>query len=229
MSGLTAKQMVYEARILFESIASNDAPGFTDREWSVLLTNAQNKIVYEIYKLGFDKDEESRGIISSLLEPLTISDFTEAELPNSFKVTLPRDCMYITMDRCYLKNNVPVRLITMHQEAYFTNIDNPFLKPSKQKFWKIVNDDSRLIITDGSVPVQYKGQYIKRPHPIIVSDLPVDKGIESIDGQEVIVQSDCKLHPNVHRRIVEVAAKLAYAATLNPEGYQIQSIESQRI
>lgn len=229
MTGLIAKQMVYEARILFESIASNDAPAFTNREWSVLLTNAQNKVVYEIYKLGFDKDEESRIIISSLLKPYTTSNFTDGEFQNSFKVALPKDCMYVTMDRCYLKNDVPVKLVSMPQEAYFTNIDNPFQKPSKKKFWKIIDNDSRLIITDGSTPVQYKGQYIKRPHPIIVSDLPVGKGIESINGQEVVAQSDCKLHPNIHRRIVEVAARLAYAATLDPNGYQIQNAESQKI
>lgn len=232
MEGLTAKQMKNEARIRFESIASGDAPGFNDREWSVLLTSAQSGVVYDVYKEGLDKNEENRNSIQSLIrfyenEELELSD----TLMNSFKVGLPVDYMFVIVDWCELANN-QIKLIPISYDAFFSNKDNPFEKPDTNKFWKLTSSDdnrlTRIIITPNGIrPDTYKAKYIKRPYPIVVNDL--NNGIEYYDGNEVTNESNCELHPNIHRRIVERAAKLAYASTLDPQGYQIQSIEEQRI
>ena len=42
---MTATDMSYEFNIVYESIASMAAPGYTEREKSVLLTQAQEEII----------------------------------------------------------------------------------------------------------------------------------------------------------------------------------------
>ena len=44
---MTAEEMKYEGELLYESIASADAPGYTNKEWSHLLTAGQEKVVKE--------------------------------------------------------------------------------------------------------------------------------------------------------------------------------------
>ena len=44
---MTATDMSYEFNIVYESIASMAAPGYTEREKSVLLTQAQEEIIIE--------------------------------------------------------------------------------------------------------------------------------------------------------------------------------------
>lgn len=241
ITGLSAKQMMYEARILFESIASGDAPGFTPREWSVLLTNAQDKVVYEVYKKGADKDEDSRIAIQALIKYYEVENLKKGKnLENSYIASLPNDFRYVIVDWCdaHLDDRSKVkgiRLVPISYDAYFVNLDNPFKRPSKDKFWKLVHNDeadeaARIIVTpEGWTVDAYKTRYIKRPYPIIVDLLPPGKGIEYLNNTEIREQTDCQLHSNTHRRIVEHAARLAYAATLDVQGYQIQSAENAKI
>lgn len=214
-TGLSAKQMVYEARIYYESIASNDAPGFTSREWSVLLTNAQNKLVYELYRLGTDNDEEGRVLIGALLTPFNVETFTNSTYPNGYVATLPEDYMYLQMDRAVTSKSDEVQVVAMSMDSYFSNKSNPFKKPTKDKVWKLIgtSSGSRIIITDGAVLKKYTGVYIKKPTPIVVETLPAGKGIEYTNNVEWTEQSDCQLHFTGHRKIVEIAARDAFMST----------------
>lgn len=228
MTGLTAKQMIYEAKIFYEDIASNNAPSFTDREWSVILTNAQSQVVTEIYRTGYDNNEENRTGIQSLLTPYTQTDFTDGDLNNSYVLNLPDTLLYMSYEQCELKNSGNALVIPISYDAYHSSLANPFKTPSRLKVWRVMGYDNKNLIISKYPVVEYKGIYVMRPYPIIVSTLSEDKAIEVRDGVAIFEQTDCKLHPVTHRKIVQVAARIAYASTQEQVGYQIQDIETKR-
>lgn len=228
MTGLTAKQMVYEAKIFYEDIASNNAPSFTDREWSVILTNAQNQVVQEIYDTGYDDNEENRLGIQSLLTPFSQKKFDKGNLPNSYILAFPETMMYMSYEQCELKDSGNALVVPISYDAFHSNLANPFKTPSKLKVWRVVGYDNKNLIISKYPITEYKGIYVMRPYPIIVSTLSEDKAIEVRDGVAIFEQTDCKLHPVTHRKIVQTAARIAYASTQEQLGYQIQDIETKR-
>ena len=217
---LTAKQMVYEAKIFYEDIASNDAPSFTDREWSVLLTNAQNQFVQSIYRQGYDNNEESRIALQNLLKEYAQNRFESGPLTNSVILNLPNDFMYISYEGCNTtkKSNVPI--LSIPYDAYNINLSNPFKKPTSDRAWRIIGSKGKNFLISIDEINFYGCVYISRPEPIIVSDLntPIEGTFADMNN--------CKLHANTHRPIAHLAAKLAYGATQEQLGYQIQNIES---
>ena len=228
MTGLTAKQMVYEAKIFYEDIASNNAPSFTDREWSVILTNAQNQVVTEIYNTGYDNNEENRLGIQSLLVSYIQTKFDKGSLANSYILKLPETLLYMSYEECELKKSQNALVIPISYDAYHSNLANPFKTPSRLKVWRVVGYDNNNLIISKYPPTKYKGVYIMRPYPIIVSDLTEDKALEVRSGVPVFKQADCKLHSVTHRKIAQTAARIAYASTQEQVGYQIQDIETKR-
>ena len=228
MTGLTAKQMVYEAKIFYEDIASNNAPSFTDREWSVILTNAQNQVVQEIYNTGYDDKEENRLGIQSLLTPYTQKEFKTGDLANSYVLELPETMMYMSYEQCELKNSENALVVPISYDAYHSNLANPFKTPSRLKVWRVVGYDGKNLIVSKYPVTMYRGIYVMRPYPIIVSDLAEDKALEIREGVPIFRQADCKLHSVTHRKIVQTAARIAYASTQEQVGYQIQDIETKR-
>lgn len=228
---LTAAQMKYEAKLQFEDIASNDAPSFTDREWSVLLTNAQAKVVYEAYK-KFDSDEESRVALQALIKRFGANNAEDALdritiaadiLPSAYKVTLPADYMYSIFEHAKTSKSQYVKVVQVPYDAYAVNIQNPYKKPSMSKIWRLIGYENNLILISPYQINDYICTYISRPEPIITAILttPIEGTITTVN--------DCKLHANLHRRIVSVAVELAHAAVMDPNGYQLQRVESQRI
>jgi len=222
MAGLTAKEMEYEAKIVYEGIASADAPGYTSRQWSVILTQAQEKIVNEVIADGWDKNETNRRIIANLLEERDITSADDIKpydrWKNSYSVNIPDDYMHIAED--YANDRIRVRPVTY--DYVHSNIDNPFENPFKDEFWRLTKSKGVIVITDGNALSSYSTAYIKRPKPIITAPLTV-----AIEGKTKV--SDCELDPIVHREIVRRAARLADAYTNNQLGYQLNALESQKI
>lgn len=223
MAGLTAKQMQQEAKVAYEAIASADAPGYTDRQWSILLTQAQENVVLEVLRLGFDYDELRRRVIQSLIEEKTyessdISEFTNFA-DNAYKVSIPSDYFHLVKDTA----NLTVRVRPVSYDFYHTNIKNPFENPNDDEYWRLFTKEGLIIVTDGKELTSYYLVYIKRPDPIIISQLNETTAIESETAPK-----DCQLDSTVHRQVVTEAVKLAHAYTSNQMGYQIQSLESNR-
>ncbi len=218
MAGLTAPEMQYEAKVIYEAIASSDAPGYTSKQWSVLLTQAQENVVMETLRLGFDFDELRRRVIHSLIEEKTLdSGFQPAFGESAYKVNLEADYLHIIKDTA----NSTVKVRPVSYDFYHANIENPFESPYKREFWRLTGKDSVIIVTDGSELTSYYIRYLKRPKPIITKDISGE--IENISEE-----TDCELDHSVHRQIVNEAAKLAHAYTSNQVGYQIQSLEANR-
>ena len=241
--GLTAAEMKYEAQIIYEGMASADAPGYDDKQWSVLLTQAQEKIIRKLLTNGLDRDEFSRRAISSLIkhnETITFQIGPDS-YPNSWSVIFPDTpefkIMAIIGDFVNAIGGSPpveikgIKVKPITYDYYWSNIDNPYRKPNHANdsyYWKLelMNDDlniaSPLVITDGYTPSKYMFDYIERPTPIIITALTDGT---TIDGE--LNQMDCQLNHTLHREIVKEAATLAYAYLQEQVGYQMQKMEDK--
>lgn len=220
MIGLTAPQMQYEAKVAYEAIASADAPGYTSKQWSMLLTQAQENIVLENLRIGFDFDELRRRVIESLISHKEYnSDNIESEAiigEHAYRIELEENYMHVVKDTA----NSTVKVRPVSYDFYHANINNPFESPYEKEYWRLVGNNAVIIITDGSDLEEYSIVYLRRPTPIITKE-----GVE-VENETGI--QDCELDHTVHRQIVNEAAKLAHAYTNNQAGYQIQSMESNR-
>ena len=135
---MNATQMKYEAQLLYESIASADAPGYTSKEWSFLLTAGQEKVVKDIIDKGLDEEERYRKAISSLLIPMSVTggslvDYSTT-LPNAISVDLDADCLGTTMERGVISygGTQIVKITPDKLDFYMANINNPLKKPDKR-------------------------------------------------------------------------------------------------
>jgi len=247
---MTAVEMKYEAEILYESIASADAPGYTNKEWSYLLTAGQEKVIKEIIDKGLDREEKYKKAISPLLTPENLAGTITtnvSNLPNSVKVPITSTLTYpvlgVTMERCVVGTAgkiVPIKPIT--HDYYLINIRNPHKKPNKKYvYWRLdeyvggakvhvlitdIADADVLSATSGIT--SYKYVAIAKPRPIIVPDATYTTG--SIDGENFSAHTasawNCILGEMVHRWIVQEAVNIAYASDRDQIGYQISNNEN---
>jgi hypothetical protein len=220
---LSATEMLYEAKVLYESIASADAPGYTNLQWSILLTRAQHNVVTRLWEEGYDKDEVHRGALSTLLN--TTSSTTRTNKPwvhvNAWEFTVDTNIMFTYSERAsYVKGITTyyADVIPVEWDYYKMNVDNPFECPDGSYFWGLIGGNTstvyaKTIITDGNTPASLITTGLHFPEPIIVN--------VSVTLQGVTGLTDCKLHPAVHRDIVENAANLASAYSKDQVGYQI--------
>lgn len=221
---MTTSEFSNEFDILYNNITSNQAPGLDDYEKSVLLTEAQEFIVKSLYTgsftgESFEKTEQLRRSLDSLVR----TDYNSTEIPyvpnpdikklcsKSHLFLLPTDLWFITYESVIFEDdstctdNVPVSVVPMKQDEWNRAKGNPFRCPNKRKVIRLDggNGISELI---SDYPIkQYIVRYIRRPSPIILTDLEEDN--LSING--ISTKTKCELNTVLHRVILEKAVDFA--------------------
>lgn len=205
----------------FDNKEELDSLDLSEYEKSVLLTQAQEEIVKELYSgrlsgVSFEKTEELRRNLDSLnktARPTIIEDTSSliGISPKSVFYQLPEDVWFITYEQASLgdnslcKNNPIVRVIPMRQDEWHRAYDNPFRKPNKRKIIRLDNT-SRVLELISDYPISdYIVKYLSKPTPIILIKLTGDLTIDNI--QDI---TECKLNTALHRTILERAVQLAY-------------------
>ena len=222
---MTSQEMSKEFNIVFESVASMNAPGYTEYEKSVLLTQAQQDIAIEVAQKGLDSNDYARTVIGKLMTDYTgivPSANTSLTLGNAYDVTLPAEFFYpyiefaVTSTPTYQRVCKPV-----DYDSLYTTISNPYSNPYNDMYWRIFHNGKMIIITDGKTLTGLKGVYLTKPTPILTASTPAF----TIDGVLNTATVDPILSPIVHREIVYRAAMKAYAAMKDQAGYQLQNAE----
>ena len=220
-----------EFNLVYNNLASNQAAGLTPYEISVYLTKGQNLLVDETYK-NFETSEEARRKLSILVITLQLgkisnlnsTDFIFPEYTVAFYQ--PKNLRYIINEKLKMGTNAArcirnrfINITPVSHDEIDRLIENPYkfnynrafrLDTSNSKVNPIdttnnINSYIEIITKDTSVAF-YQIRYIKNPTPIILEDLV---GTDEIDGYTTAMNT--VLPEAVHRQIVEIAAKLAYA------------------
>ena len=210
-------------------------------EKSVFLTQAQEQLVINLYNgrniegLSFESAEESRRYLKDLTERIegTFENNGEDLFPHSYKVTnLPLDCLFITKETAKFNlvgvTNKPswltnydtiVEVVPITQDEYHRIRKNPYKKFDDFRILRI--EDKHELQLYSKYPIsKYDIDYIRKPKPIIVSNLGDDITVDgmtfteryttSVNNTSTLVTTNAsELNPILHRTILLEAVKLA--------------------
>ena len=210
---MTANEFSQEFDILYNNIASNQAPGLTEYEKSVFLTKAQEQIVLELYQ-ELEQSEEVRKYLSNLIKTdnyVPVGEQDETLINNNFKsykVEINNDILFMIYEQCTLSdennciNNKIVSVVPTIHDDLDKVLKNPFKSPNSRKVIRLDFDNKIELISKYNIS-NYKVRYLKKPNPIILvklEDLNIDKKQEVSNGET---------NPILHERIVQRAVQLA--------------------
>lgn len=222
---MTFAEMRSETELLYESINSSAAPGFTTAEWGQILTIAQRKVVHKILEEGVTRDSFNILAIEKIIKNDSYTAFTTN---NHFKNTDDTSAQALnvgakTFDTQFYwvideyvttsaKTNIPLKRVSF--DFYRVNVNNPFRKPNDiDGFWILQYNNIPIFITDGTAITGYYivGVYHPDIYPIA-------------DGTSYNGHGSC-LNEGVHSKIVEEAVNLARMSVIDAQGYQLSLAE----
>ena len=229
---MTFAEMRSRAEILYESIDSANAPGFTDGEWGEILSQAQYKVVNDILKDGVAKNAFNRRAIDAIILTQEFTDTdagvsiaAHATITNGYTVNIENTALagISTEDQIWwvlptvmadalvgTTTYTDIDVDEISYGEYHASRNNPFKKPDyEEKFWYFPENSELVVITDGSTLKKVRIQYI-----------------ESLEGHPIALASDCILDESIHPRIVEKAVGIAHSAVQDQVGFQLQTIEN---
>ena len=207
-----------EFDILYNNLASGKAPALDDYEISVFLTMAEEELVKSWYEgstieSSFEENEKKRRMLDSLIKTAKITDSLQIN-DNISSISkfyeLPDDLLYITMesvdfvDGAVCGDGTGIPVIPTSQDSYAKIKNNPFRRASKNRVLRLDAGDNIAELISPIGIKQYIIRYIRKPNPIILSDL--EDGL-SINNQTQ--KRECELDSSVHREIVNAAVILA--------------------
>lgn len=196
-------------------------------EKSWFLTKAQYQLVEELYlganrtRTSFEGSEELRSKLRNLINTkiLNKADISSGGLsPLSKFFNADDDVLFITYESAILSddkagcmNGKEIEIVPITQDEYHRIKKNPFRKATKSRalrldYGKVDNNLILEVISEYNIK-DYTIRYIKKPDPIIVSNLGSDLTIE---GKST--RTECALDPSLHNLILERAATLAIAS-----------------
>ena len=210
---MTNNEFSNEFDVLYQNIASNQAPGLDAYEKSVFLTMAQEQIVLELYQ-ELEQSEEVRKYLSNLIKTdnyVPVGEQDETLINSNFKsykVEISNDILFMIYEQCTLSdenNCINDRIVsvvpTIHDDLDKV-LKNPFKSPNSRKVIRLDFDNKIELISKYNIS-NYKVRYLKKPNPIILvklEDLNIDKKQEVSNGET---------NPILHERIVQRAVQLA--------------------
>lgn len=187
-------------------------------EKSVFLTQAQEDLILALYNgknpygEAFENTEELRRYLSDLIMEETLTpttkDCNQGINAKSKLFDLPGDLWFITYEAAKINagkcGEVDLDVIPVTQDEYHRVKRNPFRGANGKRALRLDLSFNQIELVSDYTITSYYIRYIKRIHPIILTDLPDDL---SIKGENK--ETPCELHEAIHNRILEYAVRLA--------------------
>lgn len=239
----TATEWSAEFDIMWNNIMSNQAPGLSEYEKSVFLTNAQEQLILDylspktnIKGEGFDdsllrqSDFDSLIVIDNMASSSPAKKLDSRSTTRYFKypssdilVVLNESCREVigTSPSQVTKEYV---VVPISYAEYMRMMQKPFKYPVKGTAWRLngaettadnVKSATVELIARFTGTVTYVLRYVKRPSPIVLASIPV-----AIEG--VTTAQTCTLPEHLHQEILRRAVNLAKIAWSEP------AVEQQR-
>ena len=228
---MTALQMLYEFEIGYE-LANLSSRNYNQKEVSTMLTQAQNQLVLEVLDSDYS---EMKDLLISKLKGNSGGALTAApNIPNSYlsgtiigrlkvlhervDIELFSTNPYYSINTTHIIRDVPV--ITITEDYYNANINNPDKKPYEKLVWRLQSASRNILIGSETYKIiNYETIFIRNPLPIIIqwSDYNITDG--TIDTMSWVdwktVSLNCELEEIFHRKIVDRAIVIALEASGN--------------
>ena len=218
---MTCEEFSLEFDLLYNNIMSNKAPGLSEYEKSLFLTQAQESIVLDIYsgKYGdsFERTEETTSYLNQLLKQRTYDsgEFTEGNKldTRSIFVTLPEDIWFKTGETAYIIDNFykcnvdglrEVMVFPVTQDTLVRTKRSPFRGPNERRILRLDSGKNQVELISNYEIHSYTVRYLSRPEPIILKELP--QGL-TIGGKSS--PQTCLLNTAIHKAILSKAVLIA--------------------
>lgn len=230
---MTITEINNEFDILYENISSGAAPNLNDYEKSLFLTRAQDELVRMYYNgknshySSFESDEETRRYLDQLVLEKTVELSSPQSYAGFTKYTIKKNdignMLFVLRETATNASNgclngAVMQVIPISHEDLNRVLNDPFKRPNERKVLRYDDSNSDVyfnLLTKHNLKT-YTITYLKKPKPIILSDLGEDSGF-TIDNQyeqtETLDIPDLLQH-KVISRAVELA-KAAYIGDLN--------------
>ena len=203
-----------EFDILYNNINSGKAPGINALEKSILLTQAQDFVVQNLYsRLGFENDES----VMQTLSPLVTSDTYTHENKgiekdkndkNRYLISKPQNISYIVYESAKIKNGcseTQVAVLPVKSDDFNKVYRNPFRGCTKLRVLRLLEENKIVIVSKYDV-TDYYVKYIRRPKNIVLEGATKF----GVDGYKLT--EECELPSSIHRTILYKAIELAKEA-----------------
>ena len=224
--------------VLYNNITSNQAPGLNAYEKSVFLTKGQDEILKNYFNPkskgnttqdGFDDSVKRQVDFSMLTSVETKSSGFENPLfdtrENTKSVGLPSKLMFAINEVVEVTRDtkkVILQVIPIKFDEYSRLMCKPYKRPLKYQAWRLTNNNTSnkadIVIGPSDTLTKYTIRYVRRPNPIIVSNLD---GL-TIEGKSTA--SECELDPTLHEEILQRAVELAKVAWTNTGQDNLQAV-----
>ena len=222
----------YNTKAQFGDQASRSTIVLDEYEKSVILTQAQDIIVKTYFdsKLnsqaqGFDDSERRQVDFSSLIKSSVLTKASNQDsifdkrgiiykFPTKASDSTTSDVLFVLNEKITIGSKDYV-VIPISYKEYDREMSKAYAQPLKKQIWRLFqNNQSGFDIYSEIIPnvnlsgstMVYKVRYVRRPNPIVLTNLPNDL---SIDG--VTVATECELHPILHMDILNKALEIAVA------------------
>lgn len=224
----------YNTQAQFGDQASRSTIVLNEYEKSIILTQAQDIIVKTYFdsKLnsqaqGFDDSERRQIDFSSLIKSSTLTKATDQgsifdsrgivyKFPTKASDSTTPDVLFVLNEKITIGSKDYV-VIPISYKEYDREMSTAYAQPLKKQIWRLFqNNQSGFDIYSEIIPnvnlsgsimnMVYKVRYVRRPDPIVLTDLP--NGL-SIDGETIA--TDCELNPILHMDILNKALEIAVA------------------
>lgn len=192
----TSEEWSVNFDILYNNISSNQAPGLTEYEKSVFLTQAQEAVILDLYKGtsgdAFETTEEVTRYLSSLVKTHKFDNVNNASntvarnKQYNISTSAVNDLWFITYQAGSITvddNTRDVIVVPSRQDSLYKDLNNPFKGPNKNKVLAISEEGSITLYSKYPINTFYI-KYLKRPNNIDLESVSFNVEIpESLHNQ----------------------------------------------
>lgn len=144
---------------------------------------------------------------------------------NTKSVTLPSKLMYAINEMVEVTRNdkkILLQVVPVKFDEFSRLMCKPYKRPLKYQAWRLTNNDvvnkADIVVGPSDTLTKYTIRYVRRPNPIIVSNLD---GL-TIEGKSTA--TECELDPILHEEILQRAVELAKVAWTNTGQDNLQAV-----
>lgn len=144
---------------------------------------------------------------------------------NTKSITLPSKLMYAINEMVEVNRNnkkTLLQVVPIKFDEYSRLMCKPYKRPLKYQAWRLTNNDvvnkADIVVGPSDTLIKYTIRYVRRPNPIIVSDL------DGLTIEEKSTAIECELDPILHEEILQRAVELAKIAWTNTGQDNLQAV-----